>query len=46
MAPFDDQGRFVSAVTRTADDWIRAGLMASAEKMAVVSAAAKARLHR
>ncbi|MEU8148116.1 beta-L-arabinofuranosidase domain-containing protein [Nonomuraea sp. NPDC048901] len=46
MAPFDNQGCFVSAVTRTADDWIRAGLMTTAEKNAVVSAATKARLRR
>ncbi|MGP3963839.1 beta-L-arabinofuranosidase domain-containing protein [Nonomuraea sp. 3N208] len=45
-APFDNQGGFVSAVARTADDWIGAGLMTSAEKNAVVSAAARARLRR
>ncbi|MFI7616608.1 beta-L-arabinofuranosidase domain-containing protein [Nonomuraea terrae] len=43
-APFENQGRFRSTVARTAETWVGAGLMTPAEKDAVVSAAAKARL--
>ncbi|MBF8191478.1 glycoside hydrolase family 127 protein [Nonomuraea sp. K274] len=43
-APFENRGRFQSAVARTAEDWVGAGLMTSTEKDAVVSAAAKAKL--
>ncbi|SDH12905.1 beta-L-arabinofuranosidase domain-containing protein [Nonomuraea jiangxiensis] len=45
-APFKDQGRFVSTVGHTADEWVAAGLMTRAQKVAVVTAAAKARLPR
>ncbi|MEV0381640.1 beta-L-arabinofuranosidase domain-containing protein [Nonomuraea sp. NPDC050643] len=46
LAPFADQARFVSAVSRTADDWMRAGLLSLAERNAVMSAASRARLRR
>ncbi|WP_043625498.1 beta-L-arabinofuranosidase domain-containing protein [Nonomuraea candida] len=43
-APFRGRGAFVAAVARTADEWVRAGLMTAAERRAVLSAALKARL--
>ncbi|MFG1707856.1 beta-L-arabinofuranosidase domain-containing protein [Nonomuraea sp. M3C6] len=45
-APFENQGRFVSTVARTAEEWVGAGLMTAAEKEVVVSAAARAKLRR
>ncbi|MEV6035753.1 beta-L-arabinofuranosidase domain-containing protein [Nonomuraea sp. NPDC052116] len=43
-APFASQGAFVSTVTRTAEEWVTAGLMTSAQKDTVVSTATQARL--
>ncbi|MDX3105337.1 glycoside hydrolase family 127 protein [Nonomuraea angiospora] len=43
-APFANQGQFVSTVTRTAEEWVAAGLMTSAQKDTVVSTATRARL--
>jgi DUF1680 family protein len=42
QAPFANPGRFVSAVARTADEFVGLGLFTGAEKDAVVSAAARA----
>ncbi|WP_200824189.1 beta-L-arabinofuranosidase domain-containing protein [Nonomuraea solani] len=44
LAPFEHQRAFLAAVSNTADEWVRAGLMTAAEKSAVVAAALKARL--
>jgi DUF1680 family protein len=43
-APFDNRRRFQSAVSRTADEWVKAGLLSADERKKVVSAAAQARL--
>lgn len=43
QAPFRDHGTFVSAVSRTADDFVGKGLLAPTRKDAVMSAAARAR---
>ena len=42
QAPFPDQGTFVAAVTATATDFVTRGLLTSAQKNAVVSAATQA----
>jgi uncharacterized protein len=43
-APFGNQGQFVRTVANMADAWVSAGLLTSAEKDSVVSAAAQADL--
>ena len=43
-APFASQALFVAAVTRTADEWVAAGLMTSAQRNTVISTATRARL--
>ncbi len=43
QAPFPDHGTFVSAVTKTANDFAAKGLFTTAQKNAVISAAARAR---
>ncbi len=43
QAPFPDQGTFVAAVTKTANDFAAKGKLTTAQKNAVVSAAGRAR---
>lgn len=43
QAPFGNHGQFVSAVARTADEFLAAGLLTGEEKDTIVSAAARAR---